>query len=906
MNLRHYQRRLLFGGGLLSTLIALMILGVGVHVGVDAQMEAQRRAFALGHAMVAKFGSAALAEPARFTGMRGMAMIVGTDGIAIAAVGDCCADERAPSTDTLRRVAREGNDGPKDWHEPGLFLISQPLNDSSVLVYAYAFSSIVQAVREDVVVDLMLTLPTLFMMWLLLISLKLRVFRPLLDWSRRVYEGEKLNRTLIDTAPVGLGLISLDTGEVLLRSPAMAEIAARIAPGDRTLPEACVQLHKAHVARGDISWRHGTFNEDLRFETRDRIGVDLSVSMVRARYQGRNVLVTAFTDVTAKNSLEQQLRKAQQAADKANAAKSAFLAAMSHEIRTPLNAMLGNLELLSYSTLDAAQRDRLRTIRTSSDGLLAIVSDVLDFSKVEAGELQLEAIDFDVLEVASHALRMFAPVARNKGLTLVGQLGHAVTFPMRGDPTRLAQIINNLLSNAVKFTERGTITLRLSFDAGQGVLMVQVQDTGIGMSPEQMADLFRAFSQADPTINRRFGGTGLGLALCLRLAQAMGGVLSAQSEAGQGSCFTLRLPLGDCREYHQTPRFKGQQVALLAEAPSVRSELGRILRAWGLDVRCYAHPGLLPAESLDDMAAVVLWGERHAWPPEDENRLVEQARWVIDCDADGPVDPVAMGRVLSVSTFGLKGLESGLKHALEACPLRAPDLRRPVLARRLRVLVVEDDAVNRQLFAEQIRLLDCAPTSVEGGAQAVQCLEQGPFDVLLTDLAMPGMDGYALAQLVQARWPGMPIVAASANITPQDQRRCRQAGMALALSKPLPLDRLAQALSAVTGVHCRTLQVDGARAFLAGRPMSEELKRTFREACVTSLAEIGMGRQAEDTAQLLAHLHKLRGMLDAFGAHGLSRFAADAEACLKAGGGLDAAGQWLDALQEGLARASSP
>lgn len=905
MNLRRYQRRLLFGGGLLSTLIALLILGLGVRFGVNTQLETQRRAFALGHAMVAEFGRGALVEPARVTGMQGKAMVIDAGGEVIAAVGKCCANAQAPSMATLRKVAQAGGAQPQDWHEAGLYLISQHLNDGAVLVYAYARSSILEAVSEDVAVDLLLTLPTLFMMWLLLISLKLRVFRPLLDWSRRVYEGEKLNRTLIDTAPVGLGLISLDTGEVMLRSPVMAEIAARIAPGAHTLSEACVELHRALVARGNVSWRQGAFNEELRFETWDRIGVDLSVSMVRARYQGKNVLVTAFTDVTAKNSLEQQLRRARQASDRANAAKSAFLAAMSHEIRTPLYAILGNLELLSYSTLDAGQRDRLRTIRTASDGLLAIISDVLDFSKIEAGELQLEAIDFDVVEVASHALRMFSPAARAKGLTLVSQFGHAVTLPMRGDPTRLAQIINNLLSNAIKFTDQGTVALSLGVDDEEGALVVRVQDTGIGMSPDEMAGLFKAFSQADATINRRFGGTGLGLALCSRLAQAMGGALSAQSEPGQGSRFTVRLPLGDCLEQSQTPRFEGQRVALLAEAEASRAGLGRILQAWGLSVQSYAHPGLLTDEALGEIAAVVLWGDRHVWRAEDENRLVEEAPWVLDCSEDGPVNPVATGRVLTVSTLGLKGLESGLRHALHAWPLDVPELRRPALARRLRILVAEDDAVNRQLLTEQLRLLDCDPIAVESGAHALQCLEHGKFDVLLTDLAMPGMDGYALAQAARNRWPSMPIVAASANITPQEQCRGRQAGMALVLSKPLPLDRLAQALSTVTGVRSSALRADRGSGFLGGREVSEDLKRTFRQACESSLTELGRSRQARDMPQLLAHLHKLRGMLDAFGAHGLSGCAAHAEACLKAGGGLNAAGRWLDALQEGLAHASS-
>lgn len=906
MNLRLYQRRLLFGGGLASTLIALIILGVGVRAGINSHVEAQHRAFELGHALVMENGHQALVDPARITGMRGTAMIVDANGAVVDRVGDCCDGGAAPARETLQRVAAVGIDQKQDWHEQGLFMVSQGLDDKHVLVFAYASSRLAAAASQDVFMDLMLTLPTLGMMWLLLISLKVRVFRPLLEWSRHLYEGEKLSRTLIDTAPVGLGLISLDTGEALLRSPAMAQIAARIAPGEHALPEACIQLHKAHVARGDVSWRQGTFSQDLQFDTWDRIGLDLSVSMVRARYQGKNVLVTAFSDVTAKNRLEQQLRKARQASDRANAAKSAFLAAMSHEIRTPLNAIMGNLELLSHSTQDASQRDRLRTIRAASDGLLSIVSDVLDFSKIEAGELRLESIEFDVLDVAAQALRMFTPTARGKGLAVTGHLADTVTLPMRGDPTRLGQIINNLLSNAVKFTEQGGVALILSVDEAQALLVVEVQDTGIGMSVEQLARLFRAFSQADPSINRRFGGTGLGLALCSRLAQAMGGTLSVQSEAGQGSRFTLRLPLGDCESVRQAPRFQGERVALLAASASAHGYVGRSLQAWGLHVETFTHPAALTADRLGGFAAVVLWGDRHAWQIDDENRLVEDAPWVIDCGDDGPADPVVMGRVLSVSMLGLKGLASSLDHVLRGTPLSAPDLRQPVLARRLSVLVAEDNPVNQRLFEEQLRVLGCEPTTVENGVQALKHLERAPFDVLLTDLAMPEMDGYALAEAASTRWPGMPVVAASAHVTPQERVRCQQVGVALVLGKPLPLGELAQALSDVTGVRTWGLEVEKTGSFLGGREMDEDLKRTFRQACASSLAEIGQRRQAENISQLLAELHKLRGMLDVFGEHGLSRLTADAETCLKTGRGLDMAKGLLDALEAGLARASSP
>lgn len=898
-NLRRFQRWLLFGGGLLCTVIALLILGLGVRANMDTYVEAQRRAFALGVDLVGAHGAEGLVDPARISGTRGMAMIVDGDGRVMEKAGECCVAGDRPSRQILQELASLAAPASQEKLEDGLFLVYQQLGGGQTLIYAYESHDLAAAASEDVVVDLMLTLPTLGMMWFLLISLKLRVFRPLLEWSRRVYEGEKLSRALIDTAPVGLGLISIEAGKVLMRSPVMAELAGRIAPSEDALSNACLQQYAARIARGDLSWRQGVFNEDLRFDTHDRTGLDLSVSMVRARYQGKSVLVTAFTDVTAKSRVDQQLRKARQASESANAAKSAFLAAMSHEIRTPLNAILGNLELLSHSPLNAAQRDRLRTIRTSSDGLLSIVSDILDFSKIEAGELRLEQIEFDALELVSNAIRVFAPAARTKGLRLTGWSGESVALKMTGDPTRLSQIVNNLLSNAVKFTTSGEIALDLSVDDGRNTLSVDVRDTGIGMSPEQQGRLFRPFSQADPSISRRFGGTGLGLALSYRLAQAMGGTLSVRSALGEGSVFTLKLPLGHGARAAITPRFDGQQVALLAACPYWRSHLEQALLAWGLRVQAFEDPAQVSACTLQAADAVVLWGERAAWQAEAENRVIEDASWVVDCVEDGPADPMTMGRVLRVSTIGLKGLADALRHTLQGAPLAGPDLRRPVFARRLRVLVVEDNAVSRGLLEDQLRVLGCNPVAVPDGMLALGLLEKDKFDVLLTDLAMPGLDGYALAEQACARWPAMPIVAASAHVTVQERARCRQSGVSLVLSKPMALEELARALSDVTGERAWHVEAQSGGP-LGGRPIGDDLRKMYDQACETSLGRIRQCRAAGNVSLLLAELHALRGMLAIFGEYELSRFATQAEAYLKAAGGLPAAGPLLDSIEQRL------
>ncbi|MBN3846955.1 response regulator [Paraburkholderia sp. Ac-20342] len=897
--LRRFQRRLLFGGGLISSLIALLILGLGVWSNLDTYVEAQRRAFTLEFDLVRAHGQQGLIDPARISGTPGIAMIVGRNGSIATRAGQSDVAEGAPSQQTLQRLASNAGAEPQEEYEDGLFLISRRLSDGQALVHTYDSRNLAAAASEDAFADLMITLPTLGMMWILLIALKFRVFRPLLEWSRRVYENEKLNQALIDTAPVGLGLISIDSGKVLVRNQLMAELARRIAPAEDALSDACLQQYSARVARNDVTWRQGIFNQDLQFETHDRTGLDLSVSMVRVRYLGKSVLVTAFTDVTAKRRLDQQLRKARQASDSANAAKSAFLAAMSHEIRTPLNAVLGNLELLSHSSLDAVQRDRLRTIRISSDGLLAIVDDVLDFSKIEAGELRLEEIEFDVLEVVSNAIRVFAPVARAKGLVLNAWLGEVTELPMTGDPTRFSQIISNLLSNAVKFTEVGEVALQLSIDSEQNMLTVDVRDTGIGMSPEQQSRLFRPFNQADSTINRRFGGTGLGLALTYRLTQAMGGTLSARSAPGDGSVFALSLPLSHGARVGSIPRFDGQHVVLLSACAAWRSHLERALLTWGLRVHAFADPAQVTVHALETADAVVLWGERSAWDADAENRVIEETTWVIDCVEDGPADPLAIGRLLRVSTIGLKGLADALRHKLQGATLAGTDLRHPVFARRLRVLVVEDYGVIRALLEDQLRMLGCDPVAVPDGSQALANLEKATFDVLLTDLTLPELDGYALAEQAHARWPTMPTIAASAHVTALERTRCRQSGISVVLSKPMALEDLAGALSEVTGERALHVEVHS-RGTLRGHPIRGDLREIYGQACETSLGRIQQGRAAANIPMLLAELHALRGIPAVFGEYELSRFASQAEASIAAQGDLTAAGPLLDTIEEWL------
>lgn len=777
-----------------------------------------------------------------------------------------------PSRDQLRSIAQRTGSGWLEEYRSSKFTLSRRLGDTGwVLVLTQNWSDVVAALGKRVGLSAAITLFIIVLIWTFLISFKLRVVRPWLNRSERLFESEELSRTLIGTAPVGLGLIDVKTGQALLISKKMAQIAERITPTELNLSEAIVQRYKYRLSKGLVGERHGNFNEDMNFPTTDEGGLDLSIKVAKARYQGNDVLVAALMDVTVKRRLESRLREAKRAADQANKAKSAFLAAMSHEIRTPLNAILGNLELLAHSQLDAVQRDRLKTVWASSSNLLAIVSDVLDFSKIEAGELGLESIEFDALEVVSHALIMFAPMAHAKGLSLLAELGSVPTLPMRGDPVRLGQIVQNLLSNAIKFTPAGQVLVRMRVEKDAPQVVVDVTDTGIGLSQAQIAKLFRAFSQADSTIGRRFGGTGLGLALCLKLTQGMGGTLTVGSEPVGGSRFTLILPLKEPVIQPDIPYFNGESVLIAAASDHWRRYLIQTLQAWNLNVRVYQHPAHIAKEALEQAAVLLLWGDRLAQYMGEANPVFDTSVCVIECTPDGPGEPIATGRVLSASVYSVKGLALALRHALQGRALARRHAALAPLPHHLRVLVAEDNAANRMLLCGQLRLLGCEVQVVENADRALAALRMQRYDLLLTDLSMPGMGGYELAAKVRQHWPLMPVIAVTADVTQAERDRCMAAGMAKVLGKPLLLADLQQALFELAGVAADESDAMGESGLLGKTEMPEDMKLMFLQSCRESVAALRTAWQIEDGSRLQSELHTLKGLLGVCRLHDLGR-----------------------------------
>ena len=712
----------------------------------------------------------------------------------------------------------------------------------------------------------------------------------------------------------GIGLALLEMGLVALFSLALGMYLTR-------------QL--SNLTEGSRRIAAGEFGYQVAVRGRDELAETArSFNLMSARVRA------TYNDLAER---EDALREAKEAAEAAAEAKSQFLANMSHEIRTPMHGVLGALEMLRDPALDPSRQRYLDIANASAEILLTLIDEILDFSRLEAGKLRIETLDFELRRAVEDVTAMLGQRAHAKGLELACFIAPDAPDLLKGDPIRLRQILSNLVSNAIKFTPRGEVVVNVTaerLEAGRVLLRFEVRDTGIGIAADKQALLFQPFVQADGSTSRRFGGTGLGLSIARRLTELMGGEIGLSSEPGVGSRFWFRLPLAVAapRQPDATD-LAGKRLLIVDDNATNRLILRRYLTAWGvrpgsanggeealaklrdaavadrpyqlvlLDFNMPGMDGLALAKRLRQDPALAGTRLLMLSSSSQDPAIINQLG--IDIWLDKPVRQSDLHDAIATI------LNADARHAqVEATPLFRPETEWRFSGQR--VLLVEDNATSQQLGEAMLRQQGLAVDIAGNGLEAIAALQRQLYAIVLMDVQMPELDGFEATRRIRI-WEATenrartPIIALTAHALPADRDRCLAAGMDDYLVKPYSSRSLGAVIArwlaptgpvrAATETETRTetaphldpAKLAEVRALMG--PQFATLLTTFAAAARDQLQQARCAHQAKDSEALLNVVHRLKNTGGDIGATNLHAVAATLEQDLKRGvfpvGGID-------------------
>lgn len=545
---------------------------------------------------------------------------------------------------------------------------------------------------------------------------------------------------------------------------------------------------------------------------------------------GDGLYFVIVQDITLKKIYEEELREAHEQAERANSAKSQFLANMTHEIRTPIHTIIGMTELLSQTRLTSEQSDYVKQVVSAADSLLNLVNDVLDFSKIEAGKMVLDLSQCRMDVIVTQALELVAVKAYSKGLEIGVKLEPDFCTVVRADPLRIRQILVNLLTNAIKFTPSGgwiQLRGRLAGPAGSSDFVIEVEDSGIGIESDKLSRLFQPFYQADDSHTRHFGGTGLGLTICQQLARMMGGEIQVESQLGKGSTFRVRLRL-ELGQEAADPQlwsnlFRGKRLLVAESRPIENQNLQEMLLGWGCEVKSVlTGKGLLHLLAQDyrfDAAFLSSsLADHDVWSLADviHSMRIEKGLPLILCT--DPLHHLEVSRKKISARFAgylvkpylPNGVASVLIRALSGEPMAPPSSNvldshgNLSLLRGIQVLVAEDHEVNRALFQLILEQMGAKVTLAINGKEAVEQFLQHPCQLVFLDLQMPEMDGFEAARRIRAADPKVPIIGVSASAVKSEIEKAQQAGMNEFVTKPFKRQDLVHVLERLEVVRLQT------------------------------------------------------------------------------------------------------